>query len=232
MATYSREDFEQIAAAIHRAAAKHGVNAGLLGAVAFVESGFRNVDSTTSSATGPFQFVKGTWKGMVKRLGPETGIKEADIGNVEAQAQMAALAFRGYREALVGILDDPPDAAVYLCHFLGPAAAKACLSGSPGRPIDEVLRDFYQNKRVGQGFVDRILSANPQLLALGRPRTVEEVLEIYQARLLDGEARFQQLAQPAGGPIPEPATATGVDGGATLAENCAAGCDADASRRP
>jgi uncharacterized protein (TIGR02594 family) len=38
---------------------------------------------------------------------------------------------------------------------------------------------------------------------------------------LDGEARFQQLTQPAGGPTPEPATATGADGEATPAEEVA-----------
>jgi uncharacterized protein (TIGR02594 family) len=215
------DEQRQLAAAIHRAAADRGVSAGLLGAVAFVESGFRNIGSTTSSATGPFQFIRGTWNGMVKRFGPETGIEEADIADVEAQAEMAALAFRGYRQALAEVLDDPPDAAVYLCHFLGPAAAKACLSGSPSRPIDEVLSDFYRNKRVGKDFVVRILSANPQLLTGGRPRTVEEVLELYEARLLDGEARFQQLVQPAGGPASEPATAAAMDGHATPAEGVA-----------
>ena len=215
------DEQQQIAEAIHRAAAKHGVNAGLLAAVAFVESGFRNVDSTTSSATGPFQFVKGTWKGMVKRLGPETGIKEADIGNVEAQAEMAALAFRGYRAALARILDDPPDAAVYLCHFLGPAAAKACLSGSPGRPIDEVLRDFYRNKRVGQGFVDRILSANPRLFDTWPAANSRRGSRGLPGQTVGWRSTLPATGATSGWADPELATATGMDGGATPAEDVA-----------
>ena len=196
----------QLIAAIRSAGERLGISPGLLGAVAFVESGFRNARSSTSSAVGPFQFLAPTWNGLVDRFGAKTGIKEGDISNVEAQADMAALAFLGYQQALKDVAPNPSPAALYLCHFLGPAAAKACLSGSRSRPIDEALRDFYRNKSVGEGFVGTILNANPQLSTGGRRRTVEEVLEFYRARLLDGEVRFQQLTQLERGPTDTPAT--------------------------
>ena len=184
----------RLLAAIRSNATKHGVNAGLLGAVAFVESGFRNVSSQSSSARGPFQFIPSTWNGLVKLFGDETGITRADITKVEAQAEMAALTFKGYAGALKGIRSTPSNAELYFCHFLGTPAARACLKGDVARPIDETLRAFYRGTSLGEGFATRVMDSNRQLTTDGRARTVEEVLGYYRARLLDGETRFQHLA--------------------------------------
>lgn len=185
---------ERLISAIGEMSGKYGMSEGLLGAVAWIESGLRSVKSASSSATGPFQFLAGTWAFMVRQFGAKTNIGIEDIGKVEAQAEMAAIAFRGYRDVLRTPSDEPTNAALYLCHFLGPAAAKECLSGDLNLPIGDALRSFYSGKSQGAGFADKVLKANPQLFRNGVQLKVAEVLEYYRAKLLLGEAKYRQLA--------------------------------------
>lgn len=81
--------------------------------------------AATSSATGPYQFTKGTWNDVVKKYGQQYGITEADRTNPEAQDIMV----RHLAEDNANILKksgiEPNDGDIYLAHFLGaPAAAK------------------------------------------------------------------------------------------------------------
>jgi uncharacterized protein (TIGR02594 family) len=185
---------QRLIQAILEAGERFHVAAELLGAVAWIESRFENVKSRRSSATGPFQFLPSTWSGMVQRFGPQFGITDADISDVEAQATMAAIAFRGYREVLGKVMDEPSHACLYLAHLLGPGAAKACLEGDHSQPIDLPLRAFYRDKKQGESFAAKILAANPFLAPQGRPRTVAQVLDYVDELLMRGEARFQELA--------------------------------------
>jgi uncharacterized protein (TIGR02594 family) len=185
---------ERLVAAIHAMSLKYAVREGLLGAVAWIESSCKNIRSKVSSATGPFQFLEGTWRIMVQQFGGRTGIREADITNVEAQAEMAAIAFHQHSQVLRGITNIG-DEALYLCHFLGPAAARACLQEDRHRPMTDVLRSFYAEKPQGTKFVDRILAANPQMKKNGRELATAEMLEFYQAKLMHGEAKYRELAR-------------------------------------
>jgi hypothetical protein len=54
-------------------ASKDGVNPDFLRRVGGQESGFKNIGNDTTSASGPFQFIKGTWAGLSKR-NPDLGL--------------------------------------------------------------------------------------------------------------------------------------------------------------
>jgi len=166
-------------------------------ALAFIESGLRNIKSGSSDAFGPFQFLPTTWNGMVAKFGDRTRISEADIVLPGAQATFGAIYAKEATDAIAtAIKRTPVNSELYLAHLLGPAAAISVLSAEVNQPIDVALRVFYSGTPAGAGFVDKILSANASLLKNGAVvRTTTQVLEEVGKRL---EAGFQKAASMAG----------------------------------
>jgi soluble lytic murein transglycosylase-like protein len=69
-----------------------GVDPGFMLAMAKQESGFNpNAKAPTSSATGLYQFTRGTWRTMVDKYGAQYGIGLGDINDPKANAIMGGL---------------------------------------------------------------------------------------------------------------------------------------------
>ena len=154
---------------IQTASAESGVSFHYLLAKAAQESGFDSyAKASTSSATGLFQFTRGTWLDMMRRHGEEVGlgdfaaqIKESATGrltvlNEAAEAEMLALRrnpdissqfaalFAGDNaqtlETSLGREATP--AELYLAHFLGAWGATALVTTAeqdPTKPAVDVL---------------------------------------------------------------------------------------------
>jgi hypothetical protein len=164
---------------IQTASAKSGVSFHYLLAKAAQESGFDTAaKASTSSATGLFQFTRGTWLDMMRRHGDALGfgelagqIKESATGrltvlnedaeiemlalrrNPEVSSQFAAL-FAGdnARTLQTSLGREATPAELYLAHFLGAWGATALVTTAeqdPGKPAVDVLpAAAHANKNV------------------------------------------------------------------------------------
>jgi len=101
-----------------------------LDAVADVESsGDPFARAATSSATGLFQFTKGTWNSLVERFGERLGVSKEDIFNPNAQRIMAQVLTTLNAEQLIRQTGrQPSEGDLYLAHFLGPARAATVIN--------------------------------------------------------------------------------------------------------
>jgi soluble lytic murein transglycosylase-like protein len=95
-----------------------GVDPGFMLAMAKQESGFNpNAKAPTSSATGLYQFTRGTWNTMVKKYGAQYGISYGDINDPKANAIMGGLYAKDNKNELensLGITAEPP---IYILHI-------------------------------------------------------------------------------------------------------------------
>lgn len=154
---------------IQTASADSGVSFHYLLAKAAQESGFdSDAKASTSSATGLFQFTRGTWLDMMKRHGDELGfgkfadqIKESATGRLtvldeatetemlalrrdpDISAQFAA-AFASDNANTLGtsLGRDASPAELYIAHFLGAWGATALVTTAeqdPTKPAVDVL---------------------------------------------------------------------------------------------
>ena len=77
LAVRYRNASPEVSGAIQTASTRTGVDFAYLMEKASAESGFRpDAKAGTSSATGLFQFVEGTWFDMIKSYGAKYGLKE------------------------------------------------------------------------------------------------------------------------------------------------------------
>lgn len=136
---------------------KDGINPEFLRRVGSQESGFRNISSDTSSASGPFQFIKGTWAGLSKRH------PELELTNRYDPTQQARAIPRFTREN-IDIMEGALGRRVsggegYLAHFLGTGDAPRVVKASDDTPIQNVIQPesysanlsvFKKHTTVGQ----------------------------------------------------------------------------------
>ncbi|MBX9758251.1 MAG: lytic transglycosylase domain-containing protein [Beijerinckiaceae bacterium] len=145
-----------------------GVDPRLLMAIADKESSFMaRARASTSTATGLFQFIDGTWLRAIRDFGARFGLDEearlvesSEIGPTVSDPDerrrilemrndpflstlFAASMLRAEQEKLAGRLGRQiSDAEVYLVHFLGPAGAQkflAVLAEKPKTPAANLL---------------------------------------------------------------------------------------------
>ncbi|MBT7449556.1 MAG: transglycosylase SLT domain-containing protein, partial [Rhodospirillaceae bacterium] len=154
---------------IQTASAESGVSFHYLLAKAAQESGFdSDAKASTSSATGLFQFTRGTWLDMMRRHGDELGfgdlasqVKESATGrmtvlNEDAEIQMLALrsdpdvssrfaaqfASDNAQTLETSLGRDASPAELYFAHFLGAWGATALVTTAeqdPTKPAVDVL---------------------------------------------------------------------------------------------
>jgi len=191
-ATPTRSD---VIAALHQASAETGSNFDYLLGTAMRESSLKpQAKSSTSSATGLFQFVDQTWLGLVKQHGAKYGlgsyagaIQQDSEGRYEADNQAD-------RQAILALRNDPKVSALmegeyanetrstlesslgrgvcngelYAAHFLGPEAACKLIKMSENQPAASA-----------PGAFPAAASANKSVFykADGSPKTVRDVYD-------------------------------------------------------
>jgi len=145
--------------------------------VAAIESSFKpNAKAGTSTATGLFQFIGGTWKSMIEKYAGKYGIDpRTPPTDARANALMGMEFLKENADYLQKRLGRQiTDTDLYMAHFLGPNGAGRFLSAPPGD--------------VSTKYVDsNVPSANSSIFfASGRPRTVGEVVQEMSSRLNKG----------------------------------------------
>ena len=155
---------ERVIAAIKRASDMTGVDYGYLMAMAEKESGFNpNAKSTTSSASGLFQFTDSTWNSVIAKY-PQYGVGPNDRMDPEKNALMAAVLTKENTKSLQTYgISNPSSSDLYLAHFAGPSTAAKLLKAPPGTPAVDI---------VGQ----KVANANPSIFySNGSPKTTGQV---------------------------------------------------------
>ena len=146
---------EQVAANLKKAVASSPVSFDFLLKQAEIESGLNpNAKASTSSATGPFQFVNGTWLRMVEKYGDHVGLSEQAAAlrenklDQEARAELLALrtdvtisgkmaahfAIENAQTLMSSGLTQIGPTELYLAHFLGAGGAKEFLTAMRANP--------------------------------------------------------------------------------------------------
>jgi len=195
---------DAVQAAIRRAADATGVNFSLLVETARRESALNpNARAGTSSATGLFQFIEGTWLDMVRRHGAEHGLgaeatalqnganaqTRRDIlalrSDPEISARMAGELARENATTMEARLGRSPSAGeLYAAHVMGPNGAlrliEAAQQGAPN-----AVSLFPREAAANRGL----------FYANGQPRSAQTLLDRLQ---LDADASIG-AAQPGQG---------------------------------
>lgn len=173
--------------AIIQAAAKTGIDVGYMFAMAQQESSFDpNARATTSSAKGLYQFIDGTWSGMVKKYGSTYGITDSneDKFNAAKNAMMAALYSRDNEKDLQSVLNGrrATPTELYLAHFLGSGGAKQFLRAEPNTIAAQILPSPAK--------------ANPSIFyadrGKGPARTVQEVYSFFEKKISPPAKAYSQ----------------------------------------
>lgn len=179
---------EQILSMLDRVAEKTGVKANVLKLFAAIESGLNpNVTVGTSSASGLFQFLKGTWQDMLSKYGSKYGIgAQTSPFDAEANATMGAEFLKENSKAISGIKPNPSVTDLYLAHFLGAGGAKKFLKADPSVIAAEMMpaeakanpNIFYRKdktpKTIGEIYSDMDSKMYNKAIAFGfTPATTE-----------------------------------------------------------
>lgn len=192
---------DAVRAAIRRAADATGVNFSLLVETARRESALNpNAQAGTSSATGLFQFIEGTWLDMVRRHGADHGLgaeaaalqnganaqTRRDIlalrNDPEISARMAGELARENATTLQARLGRAPTAGeLYAAHVMGPGGAirliEAAQQGAPN-----AVSIFPREAAANRGL----------FYANGQPRSAQGLLDRLQ---LDADASMGAAQQ-------------------------------------
>ncbi len=150
-------------------------------ALAFFESGgIRNVKAPNSTAFGPFQFLEGTWAGLVQSDGERVGIDIADRFNPFKQCTFAAIhTARAVPLAMAVLGRVPSGAELYLLHLLGHSGGSEALRGNRGKPIQASQQAINNNTGL--------------MKKAGRTATLAEVLETVTQKFQKGYDRCAEL---------------------------------------
>ena len=158
-----------------------GVDEKLMATMAAIESGFRyTVKAGTSSATGLYQFIKGTWDIMVKKYGAKYGITpNTPPTDPRANAILGAEYIRENTDALKRVVKRKlTDTDLYIAHFLGAGGAQKFLTADPNV--------------IAANLLPAAAKANTSIFysSSGTPLTVAEVYNVINGRVRNKGKQF------------------------------------------
>jgi hypothetical protein len=151
--------------------------------IALIESGGdKNAKAGTSSASGMFQFVEGTWKQMTKEMGKDYSLqdrfdpkKAAEVAEYFSKKQKTQIEKSTGREA--GMTD------MYMAHFLGAGGAGKFLKAKDKDPSQSAAAlDPAAAKANKNNYYDKT----------GKERTVQEVYDLMDKKVKAQSARVEQ----------------------------------------
>lgn len=148
-----------------------GVDPNLMGTMAAIESGFDyTVKAGSSSATGLFQFISGTWKTMMQKYAAKYGIDPSTPPtDPRANALMGAEFLKENMAAIKGAVNRPlTNTDLYIAHFMGAGGAKKFLSADPST--------------IGANMFPEAARANPSIFYKnGQPLTLGQIYQNFNA---------------------------------------------------
>lgn len=197
----------EVAAAIHKASARTGVDFKYLVAQAGQESSFRpDAKAATSTAKGLYQFIERTWLHMVRDKGAEHGLGHL-AGQIADGGDAPQVADPALRRQILDLRNDPSIAALmaaeyaksnrdqleaalgrganstdlYMAHFLGAAGATRFLGALEKTP-----------DQLGATLLPEAAAANRGAFydKAGRALSVKQIYAAYAAK-------FDAIAHPA-----------------------------------
>lgn len=171
-----------------QSAKRIGANPRFLLKLGQAESSLRaNAKPPKGSATGVFQFIDSTWKGLIERHGHKYGITSdiADRTNVTHSTYMAReLMEENRKEFKDSFGEEPTDGEHYLMWFMG--------SGR-GRKFKQLLNQ--KPDHAAADYFKREAKYNPRIFFRGeRKRSIKEVMDILNKKV-SSEENFDLLAK-------------------------------------
>jgi hypothetical protein len=164
-------------------AAPGGAKGDLANKIMMAESGGKNIDNrsgpggkATSTATGLFQFTKGTFEDLVKNAKTDSPLYGKTFEDYKQNTTLQYEAMNVLMEKNAGALTrrgiETTDANMYLAHFLGAGGAAKALLAGPSAPLTDVMSKEQ-------------LDANPSLKSM---RTVADLQAWADKKMGGGEA--------------------------------------------
>lgn len=174
---------------VNAAGQELGLPEGQMYRIGMVESGLKpDVKNKRSSATGLYQFTKGTWNEVVTKYGPQYGIPEgASAKDPVANAILGAAYLNENSTNFKDTFGKDPDITdLYMGHFLGQKGRKKFLDAMTKNPEAPALQ--FTGKRQ--------VKANPDVFFNedGSPASLAEVYKRFGNKLSAGEDAGNHLA--------------------------------------
>lgn len=168
-----------------------GVDPNMLYAICSIESTFNpGAKAPTSSASGLFQFIRGTWNGMLKKYGSTYGLNPtASPFDPKANALMGAMFLKDNFNALKGRIGrGVNETDMYMAHFMGSGGAANFLSKDPSLNAPATFpKEAAANKWI---FYDMMKQGNRNVPDLSRPKTVGGVYQLMQQKVNKAQAVY------------------------------------------
>lgn len=160
-------------------------------AVAFAESGVKNVSaSAASDAIGPFKYLPESWAELVAEYGAAAAITNADRSMWMKQVEIAAREAHGDANKVQQLLGRTAQAnELYLMHALGVKGGRAVLAlwkDHPEMPVQEALRQGDLSAEESA----KLVQGHPQLVT----GSLAQVVEAAANMLTPGFDKANELA--------------------------------------
>ena len=121
-----------------------GVDVRTMFKMAHIESGFRSkVSASTSSASGLYQFINGTWRDMLAKNGAKYGLSQSTPkGDARANALMGAEYLKENAAVIRSMGVKVTDELLYAAHFAGAGGVKQIIRGLKNNPESIAANDM------------------------------------------------------------------------------------------
>lgn len=160
---------------LQEASIKTGIPLETLVKFAHVESSMiSDVAAKTSTATGLFQFTKGTWKDQLKKYGAKFGLTEtAERTDPKANSLMGAMYIKENMDTLKRRGLEINEQNLYLLHFLGPGGGPKLIKTAQSAP-----------DTIAANILPDAASRNPKVFySNGVAKSVDEIYKWAQKKM-------------------------------------------------